>query len=52
MRLAGYRSAYSYLSDAKLVHIRKGFAWSDALELAMPDAKRALTRGARRGLKG
>ena len=52
MRLAGYRSAYSDLSDAKLEHIRKGFAWSDALELAMPDAKRALTRGARRGLKG
>ena len=45
MRSAGYRSALSYISDVKLEHIRRGYAWSDALDLAMRDAKRALTRG-------
>ena len=45
MRRAGYRSAYSYLLDAKLEHIRKGHVWSEMLEMAMRDAKRALSRG-------
>ena len=44
LRAAGYRSGYSYVLDAKLEHIRKGHTWNEALELALHDAKRALTR--------
>ena len=42
---AEYRSAYSYLSDAKLEHVRKGYSWSDALDFAMRDAKSDLSIG-------
>eukprot|EP00435_Cladocopium_sp_Y103_P040830 s2094_g11.t1 len=44
LRAADFSSGASYLSEAKQVHLRKGFEWDNALDLAMQDAERALTR--------
>eukprot|EP00435_Cladocopium_sp_Y103_P010609 s3357_g2.t1 len=44
LRAADFASGASYLNEAKQLHLRKGFEWDNALDLAMQDAERALTR--------
>ena len=45
LRAAGFRSAPTYLYEAKDCHVRAGYAWSDALDVALRDCRRGLTRG-------
>ena len=44
LRAADFASGATYLSEAKQVHLRKGYDWDSSLDLAMQDAERALTR--------
>lgn len=44
LKSAGYRSGVAYLYEAKQRRIRQGFSWSDRLEVAVRDCKRALER--------
>eukprot|EP00435_Cladocopium_sp_Y103_P060961 s1539_g22.t1 len=44
LRAADFASGASYLNEAKQLHLRKGFEWDNAFDLAMQDAERALTR--------
>lgn len=44
LRAADFASGATYLSEAKQVHLRKGYKWDSSLDLAMQDAERALTR--------
>ena len=44
LRAADFASGATYLAEAKQLHIRKSYAWSEELDLAMQDAERALTR--------
>eukprot|EP00435_Cladocopium_sp_Y103_P074181 s120_g47.t1 len=41
----GYKAGEGYLIEAKLWHIEKGHPWSDALDRAFKQCKRALARG-------
>ena len=45
MKAAGYRSIPAYLCQAKQMHIKQGFVWTDELDLAFKDAKRGALRG-------
>ena len=45
MKAAGYRSIPAYLYQAKQVHVKRGFVWSDELDLALKTAKRGALRG-------
>ena len=42
---AEYRSAYNYLNAAKRRHIKLGYAWTDALELAAREYGLSTRRG-------
>ena len=44
LKAAGYRAAAAYVNEALQWHKREGYPVSDALELAVRDAKRAVTR--------
>ena len=44
LRAAEFASGATYLSEAKQLHVRKGFPWTEDLDLAMQDSERALTR--------
>eukprot|EP00435_Cladocopium_sp_Y103_P003205 s166_g1.t1 len=41
----GYKAGEGYLIEAKLWHIEKGHPWTDALDRAFKQCKRALARG-------
>ena len=45
LRASNFRSAYSYACEMKQWHVRSGFEWNVELDLALKDAKRAVTRG-------
>ena len=45
MKDVDYRSAYNYLNAAKRRHVRLGFTWSDALELAAREYGLSTRRG-------
>ena len=45
LRAAGFKSAPAYLYEAKDCHMRAGHAWTDALDIALRDCRRGLTRG-------
>ena len=45
LRAAGFKSAPAYLYEAKDCHMRAGHAWTDALNIALRDCRRGLTRG-------
>ena len=41
---AGYRAPVGYLSEAKEAHVRRGWPWTDALQLDLKDCIRACMR--------
>ena len=45
LKKGGYRSARSYLSTIKRLHIEAGHQWTDQHALAMSDARKACERG-------
>eukprot|EP00435_Cladocopium_sp_Y103_P028266 s2421_g7.t1 len=44
LRAADFSSGATYLAEAKQLHIRSGHTWDEALDLALQDAERALSR--------
>ena len=45
LRAASFRSAYSYLLEAKQCHLRQGHEWPESLEISLKDCHRAVVRG-------
>ena len=45
LQQGGYKAGEGYLVEAKLWHIESGHSWSDALDRAFKQCKRALSRG-------
>ena len=45
LRTSGYKSAHTYLAEAKLAHIEKGWNWSNLLDRHFKLCTKAVKRG-------
>ena len=44
LRASGYRAGMAYLLEAKQRHVRRGYPWSEAMDLTIKDCKRVFNR--------